>query len=209
VATTVVFYRDVVEGGLMTEAKLEPDVRAAIAQQIASAEVVLYMKGSPKMPQCGFSAKTAGLLDTLLAGDYQAYNVLDDERIREGIKAFSDWPTIPQLYIKGEFVGGCDIITEMYNAGELHEMLGLEVPDRTPPEITITDAAAEQINAFLGQYPGQSRLGRAVRSRPTRGARDCQRSGGHDRVDGSGHRAARPRRDHRLGGVDARLGPKT
>ncbi len=139
----------------MTQTSLEPDVQATIEQQIASAEVVLYMKGSPKMPQCGFSAKTAGLLDSLLAGDYQAYNVLEDERIREGIKVFSDWPTIPQLYIKGEFVGGCDIITEMYNAGELHEMLGLEVPDRTPPDITITEAAAEQINAFLAQYPGQ------------------------------------------------------
>lgn len=134
---------------------LDPEVQSMIEQQIASAEVVLYMKGSPKMPQCGFSAKTAGLLDGLLNGDYAAYNVLDDERVREGIKAFSDWPTIPQLYIRGEFVGGCDIITEMYNAGELHEMLGLEVPDRTPPEITITERAAIEIRGFLDQYPGQ------------------------------------------------------
>ncbi len=134
---------------------LDPEVQSLIEQQIASAEVVLYMKGSPKMPQCGFSAKTAGLLDGLLNGDYAAYNVLDDERVREGIKVFSDWPTIPQLYIRGEFVGGCDIITEMYNAGELHEMLGLEVPDRTPPEITITERAAVEIRGFLDQYPGQ------------------------------------------------------
>lgn len=134
---------------------LDPEVQSMIEQQIASAEVVLYMKGSPKMPQCGFSAKTAGLLDGLLNGDYAAYNVLDDERVREGIKAFSDWPTIPQLYIRGEFVGGCDIITEMYNAGELHEMLGLEVPDRTPPEITITERAATEIRGFLEQHPGQ------------------------------------------------------
>jgi len=134
---------------------LDPEIKAMIDQQIASADVVLYMKGSPKMPQCGFSAKTAGMLDGLLNGQYAAYNVLEDERIREGIKVFSDWPTIPQLYIKGEFVGGCDIITEMYNAGELHEMLGLEVPDRTPPEITITDEAATQIKGFLDQYPGQ------------------------------------------------------
>ncbi len=135
--------------------ELAPDTRAAIEQQIQSADVVLFMKGSPKMPQCGFSARTAGMLDTLLDGQYAAYNVLEDEALREGIKVFSDWPTIPQLYIKGEFVGGCDIVTEMYNAGELHEMLGLEVPDRTPPEITITPKAAEQIQAFLAQYPGQ------------------------------------------------------
>ena len=134
---------------------LDPEIKALIEQQIASDQVVLYMKGSPKMPQCGFSARTAGLLDTLLNGQYTAYNVFDDERIREGIKVFSDWPTIPQLYIKGEFIGGCDIISEMYNAGELHEMLGLEVPDRTPPKINITDQAAEQIQAFLAQYPGQ------------------------------------------------------
>lgn len=138
-----------------THRSLDPQVQAMIEQQIASADVVLYMKGSPKMPQCGFSARTVGLLDTLLAGDYAAYNVLEDERLREGIKVFSDWPTIPQLYIKGEFVGGCDIITEMYNAGELHEMLGLEVPDRTPPTITITDRAADEIRQFLDQYPGQ------------------------------------------------------
>lgn len=134
---------------------LDSDVRAMIEQQIAASEVVLFMKGSPKMPQCGFSAKTAGMLDSLLNGAYAAYNVLDDERLREGIKAFSDWPTIPQLYIRGEFVGGCDIITEMYNAGELHEMLGLEVPDRTPPEITITERAATEIRGFLEQHPGQ------------------------------------------------------
>lgn len=134
---------------------LDSDVRAMIEQQIAASAVVLFMKGSPKMPQCGFSAKTAGMLDSLLNGAYAAYNVLDDERLREGIKAFSDWPTIPQLYIRGEFVGGCDIITEMYNAGELHEMLGLEVPDRTPPEITITERAATEIRGFLEQHPGQ------------------------------------------------------
>lgn len=137
------------------QTSLDPVVREMIDQQIASHDVVLFMKGSPKMPQCGFSARTAGMLDGLLGGSYAAYNVLDDERLREGIKVYSDWPTIPQLYIKGEFVGGCDIVTEMYNAGELHELLGLEAPDRTPPEITVTPKAAEQIEGFLSQYPGQ------------------------------------------------------
>ena len=135
--------------------RLDPEVQSMIEQQIASSDVVLFMKGSPKMPQCGFSAKTAGMLDGLVGNDYAAYNVLEDERLREGIKQYSDWPTIPQLYIRGEFVGGCDIVTEMYNAGELHEMLGLQMPDRTPPEITVTPKAAEEITKFLDQYPGQ------------------------------------------------------
>jgi monothiol glutaredoxin len=134
---------------------LDPAVRERIEQQIASHDVVLYMKGTPKMPQCGFSARTAGMLDSLLAGNYAAFNVLEDESIREGIKEFGNWPTIPQLYIKGDLVGGCDIVTEMFNAGELHEMLGLEQPDRTPPEIEITAKAAEKIREFLAAYPGQ------------------------------------------------------
>ncbi|AKS41345.1 Grx4 family monothiol glutaredoxin [Wenzhouxiangella marina] len=134
---------------------LDPAVRERIENQIASHEVFLYMKGSPKMPQCGFSARTVGILDSLLAGNYGSFNVLEDESIREGIKVFGDWPTIPQLYVKGELVGGCDIITEMYNAGELHELFGLDAPDRTPPEIEITDKAAEKIREFLASYPGQ------------------------------------------------------
>ncbi len=134
---------------------LDPAVRERIEQHLASHDVFLYMKGSPKMPQCGFSAKTAGMLDSLLDGNYASFNVLEDEAIREGIKVFGDWPTIPQLYVKGELVGGCDIITEMYNAGELHELLGMEAPDRTPPEIEITDLAATKIGEFLANYPGQ------------------------------------------------------
>lgn len=134
---------------------LDDAVRERIEQQIASNDVFLYMKGSPKMPQCGFSAKTVGMLDSLLAGNYGSFNVLEDESIREGIKVFGDWPTIPQLYIKGELVGGCDIVTEMYNAGELHEMLGLDKPDRSPPQIEITDNAAGKIREFLEAYPGQ------------------------------------------------------
>lgn len=133
---------------------LDPAIRERIEQQIASHPFVLYMKGSPKMPQCGFSARVAGILDQLLEGDYAAYNVLEDDSIREGIKEFGNWPTIPQLYVNGELVGGCDIIIEMYNSGELHEMFDLEKPDRTPPEIEITDKAAEKIREFLDAYPG-------------------------------------------------------
>ncbi len=134
---------------------LDQGVRARIEQQLASHDVVLYMKGSPRMPQCGFSARTAGILDQLLSGDYASFNVLEDEDIREGIKAFGNWPTIPQLYVRGELIGGCDIVTEMFNAGELHDLFGLAKPDRSPPEIEITDRAASKIREFLDAYPGQ------------------------------------------------------
>ncbi|TVR96852.1 MAG: Grx4 family monothiol glutaredoxin, partial [Wenzhouxiangellaceae bacterium] len=134
---------------------LDAALRDRIEKQIASHDVVLYMKGTPKMPQCGFSAKTAGMLDSLLAGDFVSFNVLEDPDIREGIKAYGNWPTIPQLYVRGELIGGCDIVTEMFNAGELHELLGMEQPDRTPPELHITDKAADKIREFLDAYPDQ------------------------------------------------------
>jgi monothiol glutaredoxin len=134
---------------------LDPQVKAQIDQQVNSARVVLYMKGSPRQPMCGFSAKTAGLLDSLL-DDYVSVDVLQDEAIREGIKVYGQWPTIPQLYIDGELVGGCDIVTGMYNSGELHELLGLEQPDRTPPEISITPKAAEKIREAMAGHEGIS-----------------------------------------------------
>ncbi len=140
---------------LMLAMTLDPALKSRIEQQIASHDVFLYMKGTPKMPQCGFSARTVGLLDSLLDGQFASFNVLEDEAIREGIKQFGNWPTIPQLYVRGELVGGCDIVTEMFNAGELHELLGLAKPDRTPPAIEITDQAAAKIREFLATYPGQ------------------------------------------------------
>ncbi len=93
-----------------------------IGKTVAGNDVVLFMKGRKGMPQCGFSMQVDQIL-TLLGVDYKDVNVLDDLGVREGIKTFSNWPTIPQLYIKGEFVGGCDIIREMYEAGELQQML--------------------------------------------------------------------------------------
>jgi monothiol glutaredoxin len=102
---------------------------------------------------CGFSAKTTGLLDSLLSS-YSTVDVLQDEEIREGIKEYGNWPTIPQLYIDKELVGGCDIVTAMYNNGELHEFLGIEKPDRSPPEVNITDAAAEKIRESMIGHEG-------------------------------------------------------
>ena len=110
---------------------LDDTTKERIEQDIASEDVVLYMKGTPVFPQCGFSAAVVGVL-THLGVPFRGINVLDDMAIREGIKAFSDWPTIPQLYVKGEFVGGCDIVKEMFESGELRDFLkekGIELED--------------------------------------------------------------------------------
>ena len=93
-----------------------------IKETVNSNDVVLFMKGTKTMPQCGFSSRVAGVLN-FMGVEYADVNVLADEEIRQGIKDYSDWPTIPQLYVKGEFVGGCDIITEMTLSGELDNML--------------------------------------------------------------------------------------
>ncbi|MGZ3216601.1 Grx4 family monothiol glutaredoxin [Paracoccus sp. T5] len=98
------------------------DVTNRIQDLIDRNDVVLFMKGTRDMPQCGFSSRVAGVLN-YMAIPYQDVNVLSDADIRQGIKDFSDWPTIPQLYVKGEFVGGCDIITEMTLSGELDQLL--------------------------------------------------------------------------------------
>lgn len=98
------------------------DVQAEIKDMVEKNVVVLFMKGTPIFPQCGFSSVVAGVLGHL-GVEYASVNVLEDQDIREGIKTYSDWPTIPQLYVKGEFVGGCDIIKEMFEEGELRPFL--------------------------------------------------------------------------------------
>lgn len=98
------------------------DAHTRIATTVKANDVVLYMKGTRQMPQCGFSSKVAGVLD-YMGVDFVDVNVLADEELRQGIKSFSDWPTVPQLYVKGEFVGGCDIVVEMTMSGELDQML--------------------------------------------------------------------------------------
>lgn len=98
------------------------DVQDWIRKEVAGNDVVLFMKGTKTMPQCGFSMQVAQILGHL-GVDFKDVNVLEDMSVREGIKAYSNWPTIPQLYVKGEFVGGCDIVREMFQAGELQELL--------------------------------------------------------------------------------------
>jgi monothiol glutaredoxin len=129
---------------------MDPAVREQIQNTVSSNNVVLFMKGTPQAPQCGFSATVAGILDGLLPS-YATVNVLADPKIREGIKEFSDWPTIPQLYVKGEFVGGCDIVKEMHESGQLEEVLGLPPAAIAVPKITVTAAAATALKSALGE----------------------------------------------------------
>jgi monothiol glutaredoxin len=107
-------------------------IRDAIAQAIGENPVILFMKGSPDAPACGFSARTVAALQAVGA-PFAAVDILPDPRIRQELSALSQWPTIPQLFVNGELVGGCDIVTEMYESGELAETLGVEQPAATEP----------------------------------------------------------------------------
>jgi monothiol glutaredoxin len=127
---------------------LSSETRERIERTLNSNKVVLFMKGEPAAPRCGFSAKAVGILDALSPG-YASVDVLADPDIREGIKEYGQWPTIPQLYIGGELVGGSDIIEQLLNSGELHELLGVPAPDRTPPAISISAKAADAIRRAL------------------------------------------------------------
>jgi monothiol glutaredoxin len=98
------------------------DANARIAEIVNGNDVVLFMKGTPLFPQCGFSSRAVAILERLGA-EFHSVDVLQDMEVRQGIKSYSDWPTIPQLYVKGEFLGGSDIMMEMYEAGELHKLL--------------------------------------------------------------------------------------
>src|SRR3954447_24244156 len=107
-------------------------IRDAIQQAIDEHPVILFMKGTPEQPACGFSARTVAALQAL-GSPFAAVDVLPDPRIRQELSAISDWPTIPQLFARGELVGGCDIVTEMYETGELAEVLGLDAPAEPEP----------------------------------------------------------------------------
>jgi monothiol glutaredoxin len=98
------------------------EIKDKIQQQLGGASIVLYMKGSPQMPQCGFSAKATQMLNACGA-KFASYDVLSDPELRQGLKEFSNWPTFPQLYIKGELVGGCDIMMELFQQGELQKLV--------------------------------------------------------------------------------------
>lgn len=101
---------------------MSDEIQTSIDNAVKGNDVLLFMKGTPTFPQCGFSSVVVQVLD-YLGVEYQAVNVLENQDVREGIKTYSEWPTIPQLYVKGEFVGGCDIVKEMFEAGELKDFM--------------------------------------------------------------------------------------
>ena len=118
-------------------------LRDEIQKAISENQVILFMKGVPEMPACGFSARTVAILQSL-GQPFAAVDVLPDPRIRQELSALSNWPTIPQLFVNGELVGGCDIVTEMYESGELHQTLGLEnngTPAEDAPQAQTPEAA--------------------------------------------------------------------
>jgi monothiol glutaredoxin len=116
-------------------------LRDQIQSAIDENPVILFMKGTPEQPMCGFSARTVAILQSV-GRPFAAVNILPDPRIRQELSGVSNWPTIPQLFIDGEFVGGCDIVSEMYQSGELHQALGLEnAPDEPAPEAQAPESA--------------------------------------------------------------------
>jgi len=124
--------------------------RADLDHLVRSKKVVLFMKGNRRFPACGFSATVVGILDQLTS-DYETVNILEDPAVREGMKEFSSWPTFPQLYVEGQFVGGCDIVKEMHEQGELQRLLGVEARSARAPRVTISPAAAKAFTDALSE----------------------------------------------------------
>src|SRR5690348_7137778 len=127
---------------------LDPQIRQKIDQMVASDAVVLFMKGTRSFPQCGFSASVVNILNTLIP-KYTTVNILSDPDVRGAMKEYSDWPTFPQLFIRGEFVGGADIVRQLYDSGELERKLGDLVAPAAPPALTVTARAAAELAAAL------------------------------------------------------------
>jgi monothiol glutaredoxin len=136
---------------------LSDALRTELDGLVRDNKVVLFMKGNKSFPQCGFSATVVGILGELV-DEYETIDVLSRQDIRDGIKVYSDWPTIPQLYVDGEFLGGCDIVREMAGNGELHKALGVTIEDVDPPNITITDSAAAVFRDALADGAGTLRF---------------------------------------------------
>lgn len=138
---------------------LPAELQSKLETIIASDRVVLFMKGTRRAPRCGFSASAIEILDELVP-NYTTVDVLADGDVREGIKVFSDWPTIPQIYVDKEFVGGADILREMYNSGELHRLLGVNFEPAANPHLVVTDEAASTLReAMTGQEHQTLRFG--------------------------------------------------
>src|SRR5882672_466880 len=133
---------------------MNESLRKQISELVAENRVVLFMKGTRRMPQCGFSAQVVKILDELVP-TYETVDVLASPDLRDGIKEFSQWPTIPQLYVGGQFVGGCDIVREMNASGDLQKVLGVEVAEAALPTITMSATAARAIEAAGAEAGGE------------------------------------------------------
>ena len=185
---------------------LDPALRERIETLLSTNRIVLFMKGEPRAPQCGFSAKAIGALGAL-GVDYAHVDVLSDPEIREGIKEYGEWPTIPQLYIGGELIGGSDIIEQMANSGELYTVLGLPPPDRSPPAHHDHSRRGGRPARRAGQRRRRLRVagrGRcALRRQVAVGTRRRQRDRARDRRPAC---AVRPRQCASCRGDDDRLG---
>src|SRR5437016_934026 len=125
-------------------------VKKQLSDLVAQNRVVLFMKGDRRMPQCGFSAQVVQILDEFLPS-YETVNVLSSPELRDGIKEFSQWPTIPQLYVSGQFVGGCDIVRDLAASGELQKLLGVEAAEAEPPSVTMSATAVKAFEAALAE----------------------------------------------------------
>lgn len=136
---------------------LTDPVRARIENLVTTFPVVLFMKGSRGSPQCGFSAQVVRILDEFVTS-YETVDVLADPTVRDGIKEFSSWPTIPQLYVRGQFVGGCDIVKEMHASGELQKLLGAEDTPAVPPRVTLSARAVTEIGNASSGASGDEKL---------------------------------------------------
>jgi monothiol glutaredoxin len=126
---------------------MDETLRSKLDELVKTNPVVLFMKGTPSAPQCGFSAQVVKILGELVEPGYASVNVLAEPEVRDAIKEYSDWPTIPQLYVNGEFVGGCDIVRDMYQKGELQKVLGVQAAEVKAPEVTVTDSARDALLA--------------------------------------------------------------
>jgi monothiol glutaredoxin len=129
---------------------MDQDVRSQIEAVITKNRVILFMKGTRQEPACGFSGRAVSLLDTIL-DSYATVDVIAHPEIRDGIKEYSSWPTIPQLYVDGKFVGGADIVSEMFESGALHEVLGVAKVELAPPRVALTERAAAAVRGFLSE----------------------------------------------------------
>jgi len=140
------------------EKKMDPQLKQEIDDLVKGHPVVLFMKGSKNFPQCGFSATVINILRETGVREFKDVNVLSRAELREGIKEYANWPTIPQLYVKGEFVGGCDIVKELFASGELFDVLGVQKPEIKAPSIKLSDAARRAVKSASEGETGTLRI---------------------------------------------------